>query len=288
MTGRPRLLLVDDEVALLAELGPFFRRAGFEVAAAQTGSEALQLAASFKPDIIILDVLMPGPDGREVLRRLRAGGNWVPVILLTRVGSPAERAISLEEGADDYVNKPFDRAELLARIRAVLRRATGGRGLLAAPQLARGELILDRQGRRAFCQGRELVLSPRALGVLEYLMLHPGEIVSWERLLDEVWGWAGAAGTRAVDTRVAELRAALKDDPAEPRFIETVVGRGYRFLGRVEGYPRGPGALLRPPCRRSPAWAWGFGSSGGSCPTPGSLLRSGPTSPGWSSGQALP
>jgi DNA-binding response OmpR family regulator len=229
-------LLVDDEVALLAELAPFFRRAGFEVASARAGSEDLKLAASFKPDIIVLDVLMPGPDGREVLRRLRAGGSWVPVILLTRVGSAAERALSLDEGADD-INKPFEPAELLARIRAVLRRAAGGPGLSAARRLVCGELILDRQGRRASYQGRELVLSRRALGVLEYLMLHPGEIISRERLLDEVWGWAGAAGTRAVDTRVAELRAALKDDPAEPRFIETVVGRGYRFLGRVEGYP---------------------------------------------------
>jgi len=238
MASQSKILLVDDEETITTNLAPFLERAGFTVEVASDGEEALRHAADFAPDLIVLDVLMPRLDGREVCRRLRAAGNWMPIIMLTQVGSPAERAMSLEEGADDYLNKPFDPYELVARIRAVLRRARPGvPPLSAARRLACGSLVLDRPARRALLAGRELPLTPKAVAVLDYLMTHPDEVISRERLLDAVWGWDYPTGTRAVDVRIAELRKALGDDAAKPRYIETVPGQGYRFIGTVEAVP---------------------------------------------------
>ncbi len=233
---RVKLLIVDDEADLLAELKPLLERAGFEVVTASDGERALTVLSRELPDLMVLDVMLPRLDGREVLRRMRAADNWTPVILLTHVGTPAERALSLQEGADDYLNKPYDPVELIARIQAVLRRVRRGALPLSSYRiLASGDLTIDRQSRQASLKGKGLTLTARAFGVLEYLMLNAGEAVDRDRLLDEVWGWAYAVETRAVDIRIAELRRALGDDPASPRYIETVIGRGYRFLGQVEG-----------------------------------------------------
>jgi DNA-binding response OmpR family regulator len=230
------LLLADDDTTIVDSLAPFLERAGFQVLLASDGAAALDKIRSHRPNLVVLDVLMPRLDGREVLRRLRQENNWMPTILLTQVGESAERALALEEGADDYLNKPFDPHELLARIRAVLRRSRPGeRSLSVAWLLEAGELRLDRRARRASLAGETLELTPKALSVLEYLMTHPDEVVSRERLLDAVWGWEYPAGTRTVDTRMAELRRALGDDPAEPRYIETVSGEGYRFVAPVRG-----------------------------------------------------
>jgi DNA-binding response OmpR family regulator len=235
-SSRSKVLLVDDETAITTNLAPFLERAGFSVEVAGNGEEALLKVASFSPELVVMDVLMPKLDGREALRRLRLAGNWIPVILLTQVGEAAERAMALEEGADDYLNKPFDPHELVARIRAVLRRARPGKPpLSAAERLSSGELALDRRARRTWYHSKELTLTPKAITLLEYLMTHPDELVTRERLLDIVWGWDYPVGIRAVDTRVAELRRALGDDPGEPSYIETVPGQGYRFIGIVEG-----------------------------------------------------
>lgn len=234
MESKPRILIVDDEVAITSNLTPFLQRAGFEVAVAYDGQEALRQVAGFSPDLVILDVIMPKLDGREVLRRLRREGNWTPVVLLTQVGDSAERAMALQEGADDYLNKPFDPNELVARMRAVLRRSSPDRPPLSAAQrLACGGLVLDRQSRRAFLDGSDINLTPKALNLLEYMMMHPDELLSRDRLLDAVWGWDYPAGTRTVDTRVAELRRSLGDDASRPRFIETLTGQGYRFIAPV-------------------------------------------------------
>ena len=238
MTTKPKILVVDDEQAITANLSPFLERSGFFVTVAADGEEALRQVSSFRPDLIVLDILMPKLDGREALRRLRQAGNWTPVILLTQVGESTERAMALEEGADDYLNKPFDPHELVARIRAVLRRARPGQPpLTSAQRLASGDLILNRQTRRAYIGSEELRLTPKAAALLEYLMTHPDELLTRDRLLDAVWGWDYPTGTRTVDTRIAELRRVLGDDPAQPRYIETVPGQGYRFVGDVEAVP---------------------------------------------------
>jgi DNA-binding response OmpR family regulator len=235
MTDKPKLLLVDDETAITDRLGPFLTRAGFDVRIAGDGANALDEVRAFAPDLVVLDVLMPRLDGREVLRRLRQGGDWTPVILLTQVGESAERAMALMEGADDYINKPFDPNELAARIRTVLRRANPGQPPLStAERLRCGDLVVDRTTRRIYLQGDEVELSAKAISLLAYMVIHPDELLSRERLLDAVWGWDYPIGTRTVDTRVAELRRVLGDDPANPLYIETVPGQGYRFIGKVE------------------------------------------------------
>jgi DNA-binding response OmpR family regulator len=231
-----QILVVDDEPDLLAELAPLLERTGFSVTTASDGQQALTLTGQIHPDLIVLDVLMPHLDGREVLRQLRQAGNWTPVILLTRVGSPTERALSLQEGADDYLNKPFEPLELIARIQAVLRRIHhGSQPLNSFRRLVSGDLVIDRQTRQVKIGERSLALSARAFGVLEYLALHSQEVITRDRLLDQVWGWSYPVGTRTVDTRINELRRALEDDPDQSHFIETVIGTGYRFVGEVEG-----------------------------------------------------
>ncbi len=234
----PSILLVDDEVAITDNLAPFLSRSGFQVSVAADGEAALRQVAAQRLDLLVLDVLMPRVDGREVLRRLRQAGNWTPIILLTQVGEAGERAMALEEGADDYLNKPFDPHELVARIRAVLRRARPGQPpLTAAVRLVCGKLVFDRGSHRIWLDGGELALTPKAVMLLEYMLTHPDELLSRERLLDVVWGWDYPVGTRAVDTRVAELRKALEDDPLKPCYIETLPGQGYRFVGNVEIQP---------------------------------------------------
>lgn len=234
----PKILLVDDEAAITANLGPFLQRAGYTVAIASDGVEAMEQVESFVPQAIILDVMMPRLDGRAVLRQLRQAGNWTPIILLTQVGDASERAMALEEGADDYLNKPFDPQELVARIRAVLRRARVGQPpLTSSTKLSAEELLLDRASRRAWVAGKEIQLTPKAVNLLEFLMTHTEELLTRNRLLDAVWGWDYPAGTRTVDTRIAELRKAIEDDPADPRYIETIPSQGYRFVARVEAVP---------------------------------------------------
>lgn len=233
---RPLILLADDDPSIADTLAPFLERAGFHVLTVSNGASALDKVHSHRPALVILDVLMPRMDGREVLRRMRRENLWIPTILLTQVGESSERALALEEGADDYLNKPFDPHELLARARAVLRRARPGeRSLSTSWMVSAFDLSLDRRARRASLKGETLELTPKAFAVLEYLMTHPDECVSRERLLEAVWGWEYPAGARTVDTRMAELRRALNDNPEEPRFIETVPAEGYRFIAPVKG-----------------------------------------------------
>jgi DNA-binding response OmpR family regulator len=232
---RPRILLVDDDATIREHLGPVLERSGLDVEGAADGAEALHRLDRDVPDLVVLDVMMPVMDGRECLRRIREEHDWLPVILLTQVGESFERAVALDEGADDYLNKPFDPQELMARIRAVLRRSAHGTMPLGAAQTLRaGRLRLDRPARRAFLEDREVQLRPRGFALLEFLMAHPDEVFGRDRLLQTVWGFDAIVTTRAVDHRVAELRRVLGDDPSDAEFVETVAGTGYRFLARVE------------------------------------------------------
>jgi len=230
------LLLVDDDRSITGQVGAFLERAGFRVHCEADGARVLDRIDTLHPDLVILDVLLPGIDGRAVLRALRAKGDRRPVILLTKIGKASERALALEEGADDYLNKPFSPRELLARIRAVLRRAHDAPVPLASAwKLSAGNLTLDRRARRAALNGLAITIKPKTLSLLEYLMTHPDELMTRERLLNAVWGWEYPAGQRTVDTRVAELRHALGDDAEHPAFIETVPSEGYRFIAPVRG-----------------------------------------------------
>ncbi len=230
-----KLLIVDDEEDLLAELQPMLERSGYQVVTARDGESALALIESEMPDLVLLDLLMPKMDGREALRRLRQKDNWVPTILLTQINTPMERVMSLQEGADDYLNKPFDPMELLARIQAILRRVEHSAPSTATAQALRsGDLYVDRQMRKITKQGVQIDLTTRAFDLLIYLMRNAQEPIGRDRLLDEVWGWSYAVSTRAVDIRIAEIRKALGEDVDNPRYIETVTGYGYRFIASVQ------------------------------------------------------
>lgn len=234
----PMVLLVDDEEAITATLAPYLERSGFRVRVAGDGAQALEILAreslgSDRIDLVVSDVMMPVLDGRELVRRLRREERWTPVILLTKIDESFERSAALDEGADDYLGKPFDPPELVSRIRAVLRRTASGRPLVASSVLRAGELEIDRTARRVRVGERAAEVTPKALALLDYLMVHPGEVHSREHLLQVVWGFEFAVTTRAVDHRIAELRRVLGDDPQQPRWIETVAGAGYRFCGEV-------------------------------------------------------
>ena len=178
--------------------------------------------------------MMPQLDGRQLVREIRAGGGWTPIILLTQIDQSYERSAALDEGADDYLSKPFDPQELVSRIRAVLRRtAAAPKPYSAADRLVCGDLVLDRVALRVFLKAREVTLTPKASMLLDYLMTHPGELHTRERLLAALWGIDFASSTRAVDHRIREIRRVLGDDPTQPTYIETVPSVGYRFIGAV-------------------------------------------------------
>jgi DNA-binding response OmpR family regulator len=231
-TAIPLLLLVDDEDAIRAGLAAALKRASFNVIEARDGEEALKLVEERHPDLIVLDILMPKLDGREVCRRLRQAGNWTPVIMLTQISATGEKISSLEEGADDYLNKPFDSYELIARLRALMRRQEiAGRPAQLASVLVSGPLRLERETQRVWLGEHQIALSNKAFGVLAHLMSRPETVVSREQLLDQVWGWDDPSGMRTVDVRIAEIRRKLGEAQAD--LIETVPGEGYRFTGPV-------------------------------------------------------
>jgi DNA-binding response OmpR family regulator len=222
----PRILIADDEPELVRGLEDNLRFEGYQTMAATNGEEALALALAQAFDLILLDIMMPKISGWEVCRALRQKGIDVPIIMLTARGQEADRVQGLELGADDYITKPFALRELLARVRAVLRRP-GPRQKFE--EFAFGDLRIHRRSRQAFKAGREIRLTRKEFDLLVYLVEHRGEIVTRERLLDEVWGYDQFPTTRTVDTHVLRLRRKFEADPDHPALIETVHGQGYRF-----------------------------------------------------------
>ncbi|WP_030439244.1 response regulator transcription factor [Actinoplanes subtropicus] len=213
-----RLLVVDDEDTVRGLLADALRFAGFEVATAASGDEAVRGAAEDPPDLILLDVMLPGMDGFEVVRRLRAGRRDVPVLFLSARDAPEDKVNGLTLGGDDYVTKPFHLPELVARIRAVLRRAEGG-GLTV------GDLTLDPLDQVVSRGGERVRLSPTEFRLLHCLLAHAGQTVPKQRILEEVWRYDFAGDTSIVDTYISYLRR--KVDTAEPKLIHTVHGVGY-------------------------------------------------------------
>jgi len=228
---RPRILYVEDEPSILEPMAKALDRAGFEAITARTVREALELDERMDPDLLLLDLSLPDGDGRDVCREVRRRRD-VPVIMLTARGTETDRIVGLEIGADDYVVKPFSSAEVVARIRAVLRRSARGE----APMEATGSLEVDDVrvdvgARRAWRGDSELELSRREFDLLVRLMRDAGRVVTRESLMDDVWdvNWFGS--TKTLDVHVGWLRRKLADDPQEPRYIHTVRGVGFRFAG---------------------------------------------------------
>jgi DNA-binding response OmpR family regulator len=226
----PRVLVVDDEPAIRDIVRRYLTAEGFEVAEAATGDEALDRAAELEADLVVLDVLMPGTDGLEVLRRLRATSD-VYVILLTAKAEEVDKLVGLAIGADDYLTKPFSPRELVARVRAVLRR----RRAAAAPHPTDGVtsydgLTIDTGRHEVRVDGALVELTALEFDLLAALAAAPGRVYSRHQLLERVWGWDHVGDERVVDVHVRNLRRALGDDATDPSFVGTVRGVGYRFL----------------------------------------------------------
>lgn len=224
------VLVVDDEPTIVEIVARYLERAGFETLQAMDGPEALRLADLHRPDLVVLDVMLPGLDGIEVLRRLHERpGKRVAVILLTARGEEADRLVGLRHGADDYVVKPFSPAELVARVEAVMRRVSPPAEEDATPPIEHGPLRVEPATRRVFLEGEELSLTQREFDLLAYLAARPGRVFSRDQLMEAVWEYPFFTDTSTVTVHIRRLRAKLGDDSAEPRFVETVWGVGYRF-----------------------------------------------------------
>lgn len=232
-----RILVVDDEPTVREMVGLNLQADGHEVVLAARGDVALDLARETVPDLVVLDVMLPGRDGLEVCRILRAEST-VPILLLSARGEEMDRVIGLEVGADDYLTKPFAMRELSARVRAMLRRrrmaspAQDPVDLAPAP-LTVGDILIDPLRHEASVRGDDLTLTVKEFGLLAYLVRNAGIVLSREALLREVWGYDYPMDTRTVDVHISGLRQKLEEDPARPRRILTVRGRGYRLVSAV-------------------------------------------------------
>ncbi|MFJ3230961.1 response regulator transcription factor [Streptomyces sp. NPDC086787] len=228
--GGARVLVVDDDPTVAEIVSGYLDRAGYVVDRAPDGPTALSRAAAHWPDLVVLDLMLPGMDGLEVCRRMRGRGP-VPVIMLTARGDEDDRIMGLEVGADDYVTKPFSPRELVLRVESVLRRTRPGAGLVP---LAAAGLQVDPGSRRATKNGEELALTLREFDLLTFFLRHPGRAFSREDLMREVWGW-DFGDLSTVTVHVRRLRGKVEDDPGRPLLIQTVWGVGYRFETAVSG-----------------------------------------------------
>jgi DNA-binding response OmpR family regulator len=225
-----RVLVVDDDPTVAEVVGDYLRHAGMEPRHAADGHTALRLAGTWRPDLVVLDVMLPGIDGLEVCRRLRdvrGEQALLPVIMLTALGEESDRVLGLETGADDYVTKPFSPRELALRVQAVLRRgAAPGAGATTSPPLRSGRIEVDMAARRARKDGRELSLTVREFDLLAFFMTHPGQAFTRAELMKRVWGWSfGDQST--VTVHVRRIRDKVEEEPSSPLLLRTVRGIGY-------------------------------------------------------------
>jgi len=221
-----RILIVDDEEMIVRTVKAYLDREGFKTYTAFDGEAALQSFDEKGPDLIVLDLMLPKKSGIEVTRAIRAKSS-VPIIMLTAKAAEADRVVGLELGADDYVVKPFSPRELVARIRAVLRRYEGDRGEIE--RIVVGDVEIDLKTRELTVGGRSIELTPTEFDLLAYLARHPGQVFTRLQLLREVQGYTYDSFARTIDTHVKNLRRKIEEDPKSPRYILTVHGVGYRF-----------------------------------------------------------
>jgi len=224
-----RILIVEDEPNMVAGLRDNFEYEGYEVLSASDGAEGLRRALNDAPDLVILDVMMPRMSGLDVCKQLKAKRPSLPVIMLTARGQEVDKVVGLELGADDYVTKPFSIRELLARIKAVLRR------VYVVPKdresYAFGDVEVNLRTCKVFRAGKPIEFSAKEFELLKCFLYHPGEALSRERLLEEVWGYNRFPTTRTVDAHIVRLRQKLESKPEEPQFVLTIHGIGYKFVG---------------------------------------------------------
>lgn len=225
----PRILIVEDEPSMVSGLRDNFEYEGYKVSTAYDGVEGLERALNEIPDLIILDVMMPKMSGLEVCKQLKAKRPSIPIIMLTARGQEVDKVVGLELGADDYVTKPFSIRELLARVKAVLRRAQ----VLPKEQerYSFGDVEVDLRACKVTRSGLPVEISSKEFELLKYFTLHPGESLSRERLLEDVWGYENSPTTRTVDAHIVHLRQKLEPNPEQPEFFLTVHGTGYKFVG---------------------------------------------------------
>ena len=224
------VLVVEDEPSLASTLSYNLRKNGFNVMSASDGVSGLQAARRDNPDIIVLDLMLPKMDGLELCRRLRVDSD-VPILMLTARSEELDRVVGLEMGADDYLTKPFSMRELMARVRALLRRSGARRSPAEeTSRITAGGLELDLRGRTVRRAGREVALKPKEFDLLFFLARNAGQVFTREQLLENVWGYEFFGGSRTVDVHVRWLREKLEDDPAHPRYLLTVRGVGYKFV----------------------------------------------------------
>jgi two-component system response regulator ResD len=225
-----RILVVDDEPTVREVVQHYLEREGYRVQAAEDGPTALATFRADGPDLIVLDLMLPGVDGLEVCRQVRAKDS-TPIIMLTAKGHEADRIVGLELGADDYVVKPFSPRELVARVRSVLRRTLAGDGPgPAPPPLRAGDVQVDPVTREVTVADRPVSLTVREFDLLAFLVAHPRHVFSRGQLLRQVWEYSWLGDTSTVTVHVRRLRAKVEDDPSNPRRLQTVYGVGYRFV----------------------------------------------------------
>ena len=221
----PRILIVEDEPSISEPLASYLAREGFEPTVAPTMGSAREAFRAAEPDVVLLDVMLPDGDGRDLCRELRATSD-VPIILVTARGEDVDKIVGLELGADDYVVKPFSAGELVARIRAIMRR---GRSRDAHAALEVGDVRLDPDARTVTRAGTEIALAAKEFDLLALLMANAGRVVRREDIMDEVWDEHWFGSTKTLDVHIAWLRKKLEDDPGDPRYITTIRGVGFRF-----------------------------------------------------------
>lgn len=223
-----KIILVDDEPEILALVRDYLSREGFKVLTAANGNEGTKLIEREKPDLVLLDWMLPGMSGLEMCKHLRETST-IPIIMLTAKSEEIDRVLGLEFGADDYIVKPFSLRELAARIKTVLRRSSGGTQEANSSILVRGELSIDITSHKVSKRGQELSLTPTEFNILHLLATRPGTVYSRLQLLRQAMGEEYLYYERSIDTHVSNLRKKIEDNPSEPKYVETVFGVGYRF-----------------------------------------------------------
>ena len=226
-----RILLVEDEPGLVLTLTDRLKSEGYDVGSAADGPSGLAMAARERWDVILLDVMLPGSSGFDVCRDLRQQGVSTPVVMLTARGQVVDKVLGLKIGADDYLTKPFDMMELLARIEVQLRRAEAAKRTSSANRYQFGDVVVDARKAEVTRANKPVELSAREFLLLKYFIEHREATISREELLNEVWGYNSMPSTRTVDVHVAWLRQKIEPSPRQPQFILTVHGLGYKFVG---------------------------------------------------------